>query len=172
VGDNIVAVCEDIQPKVDFEIVPIECAGFRGSQYDGVDIALDALLKKLVVDGRQKVSNSICIIAPSFAIVREDSTGNPAVASRGFILRSGTIMGYDYKGAIHVHSTYSDGTGTVEEIMQAANEAGLDFVVITTTHDRWRATGCQAAACARVRVAAHGSARRLPPHGVTSTPTP
>ncbi len=41
---------------------------------------------------------------------------------------------YDYRGAIHCHSTYSDGTGSIEEIMEAANEAGLDFVMMTD-HD-------------------------------------
>jgi hypothetical protein len=40
-------------------------------------------------------------------------------------------MAYDYRGAIHVHSTHSDGTGSVEEIMKAASEAGLDFVLLT-----------------------------------------
>lgn len=42
---------------------------------------------------------------------------------------------YDYKGAIHVHSTYSDGNGEVPEIVQAANAAGLDFVILTD-HDQ------------------------------------
>ena len=37
---------------------------------------------------------------------------------------------YDYAGSLHIHSTYSDGTGTVAEIAQAANEAGLDFIVM------------------------------------------
>jgi len=64
VGDNIAAVCEEMQSKVDFEVVPIECAGFRGSQYDGVDIALDALLRGLVADRREKIANSVCLIAP------------------------------------------------------------------------------------------------------------
>lgn len=36
-----------------------------------------------------------------------------------------------YAGAIHVHSRYSDGGGTVDEIAHAAREAGLDFVVLT-----------------------------------------
>ena len=36
-----------------------------------------------------------------------------------------------YAGAIHVHSRYSDGSGTVEEIIQAAQTAGLDFLVMT-----------------------------------------
>jgi hypothetical protein len=37
---------------------------------------------------------------------------------------------YDYAGALHVHSTYSDGIGTVSQIAQAGNEAGLDFVLL------------------------------------------
>lgn len=64
VGDDIVAVCEDMRSQVDFEIVPIECAGFRGDQNDGTDIALDAMLKKLTVQGRPKIPGSICLIAP------------------------------------------------------------------------------------------------------------
>jgi len=54
---------------------------------------------------------------------------------------------YDYAGAMHIHSTYSDGAGTVEEIAAAANRAGLDFVVLcdhstlqarTDGRDGWR----------------------------------
>jgi len=63
VGDDIVAVCEDIQDQVDFKLMPIQCAGFRGSQYDGTDIALEALLKNLVTDTGQKTANSVCLIA-------------------------------------------------------------------------------------------------------------
>lgn len=38
---------------------------------------------------------------------------------------------YRYAGAIHVHSTYSDGGGTIENIVKAAQETDLDFVVLT-----------------------------------------
>lgn len=38
------------------------------------------------------------------------------------------------KGAIHVHSDYSDGTGSVENIVAAAKAAGLDYVILTD-HD-------------------------------------
>ncbi|MFY9200006.1 MAG: nitrogenase component 1 [Methanosarcina flavescens] len=31
IGDDIVGVCESLQPEVKFRLVPIECAGFRGS---------------------------------------------------------------------------------------------------------------------------------------------
>ena len=34
-------------------------------------------------------------------------------------------------GAVHVHTTHSDGTGDPERVAQAAREAGLSFVVIT-----------------------------------------
>ncbi|HEY3227346.1 MAG TPA: CehA/McbA family metallohydrolase [Planctomycetota bacterium] len=44
------------------------------------------------------------------------------------------MANYDYRGAIHCHTDYSDGTGSVEEVMKAANEAGLDFVMMTD-HD-------------------------------------
>ncbi|MGA2120526.1 MAG: nitrogenase component 1 [Methanoregula sp.] len=64
VGDDIVAVCETLQPEVKFRLVPIPCAGFRGSQYDGIDIALDTLLKRLVKNGGEKRSGSVCLIAP------------------------------------------------------------------------------------------------------------
>ncbi|NIM98049.1 MAG: hypothetical protein GTO24_08230, partial [candidate division Zixibacteria bacterium] len=40
----------------------------------------------------------------------------------------------DYRGAIHIHSTYSDGKGTIEEIAASARQVGLDFV-ITPDHD-------------------------------------
>ncbi|MGD8328125.1 MAG: CehA/McbA family metallohydrolase [Acidobacteriota bacterium] len=40
-------------------------------------------------------------------------------------------LGYPWRGAFHVHSTASDGSGTVDEIMAAAARAELDFVVLT-----------------------------------------
>jgi hypothetical protein len=41
---------------------------------------------------------------------------------------------HDVAGVLHVHSVYSDGTGTVPEIAAAAAENGLDFVLLTD-HD-------------------------------------
>jgi len=40
----------------------------------------------------------------------------------------------DKAGVIHVHSRYSDGTGSIEAIARAAQRAGLDFVIVTD-HD-------------------------------------
>lgn len=36
-----------------------------------------------------------------------------------------------YRGCIHIHSIYSDGSGTVGEIMAAARNAGLDFAIMS-----------------------------------------
>jgi len=43
---------------------------------------------------------------------------------------------YDYRGIIHCHSVYSDGSGSVEEIMEAANRAGVDFLILTDHDER------------------------------------
>ena len=64
VGDDIVAVCETLQPEMKFRLVPIPCPGFRGSQYDGIDISLDTILKRLVKNSDEKIPDSVCLIAP------------------------------------------------------------------------------------------------------------
>ena len=66
VGDDILAVCEDVSSQVSFQIVPIQCAGFRGDQNQGTDIALDAILRELVpADGDgNRIPRSVCLVAP------------------------------------------------------------------------------------------------------------
>jgi methylmalonyl-CoA mutase cobalamin-binding subunit len=49
-------------------------------------------------------------------------------------LRSGSALLHDLTCVAHVHSTYSDGTGTVPQIARAAHRAGVD-VVLLTDHD-------------------------------------
>ncbi|NWF82126.1 MAG: CehA/McbA family metallohydrolase [Chloroflexi bacterium] len=39
-----------------------------------------------------------------------------------------------YPGAIHIHTTYSDGTGTFPEVIAAARAAGLRWIIVTD-HD-------------------------------------
>ncbi len=67
VGDDIVAVCQEMAADVPFQLVPIECAGFRGTQYDGIDIALHGLLNQLVENPGEpmdKIPDSVILIAP------------------------------------------------------------------------------------------------------------
>jgi len=47
---------------------------------------------------------------------------------------------YRYVGVVHVHTTFSDGEGTIEEVIAAARGTGLDFLVITD-HNDLRAKG-------------------------------
>ena len=37
----------------------------------------------------------------------------------------------EYSGSIHIHSKFSDGSGTVDEIAQQASESDLDFIILT-----------------------------------------
>ncbi len=46
-------------------------------------------------------------------------------------LSSSTQKSHWVQGIIHVHSTFSDGGGTPEEIAKAAHQAGHDFVILT-----------------------------------------
>lgn len=45
---------------------------------------------------------------------------------------------FEYVGALHIHSTFSDGSGEVKEIAEFANESGLDFIILTD-HNTLRA---------------------------------
>lgn len=45
-------------------------------------------------------------------------------------------MIYEYAGNLHMHTPFSDGMGTYEEIAAAAMRAALDFVVVTD-HNVW-----------------------------------
>lgn len=38
---------------------------------------------------------------------------------------------YIYKGAIHIHTKLSDGTGNLKTVIKAAKKAGLDWIIIT-----------------------------------------
>ncbi len=44
---------------------------------------------------------------------------------------SGGLLGYPWRGVIHVHSEASDGAGSIEEILAAATSAGVDFLVVS-----------------------------------------
>ena len=38
---------------------------------------------------------------------------------------------YNYKGAVHIHTVFSDGSGDVDKITKAAKASGLDWILIT-----------------------------------------
>lgn len=63
IGEDIEAVCRNMQPEVDAKLIPILAGGFRGNSYDGIDIGLDALFPFIKKD-EAKIPNSVNIIAP------------------------------------------------------------------------------------------------------------
>jgi len=38
---------------------------------------------------------------------------------------------YEYQGCIHIHTTYSDGTKSLEEAAQIASDVGLDYILVS-----------------------------------------
>lgn len=42
-----------------------------------------------------------------------------------------SVRFFEYSGAIHIHTVYSDGGGTYEDIINAADSLGLDFIIPT-----------------------------------------
>ncbi len=38
---------------------------------------------------------------------------------------------YHYRGAVHIHTQYSDGSGTFPQVVEAARAAGLSYIIVT-----------------------------------------
>jgi nitrogenase molybdenum-iron protein alpha/beta subunit len=113
VGDDIVAICEALQPEVKFRLVPVPCAGFRGSQYDGIDIALDTIIKRLVKNNHEKIPGSICLIAPH-------ANANPTwTADLGWVKQALSRLG------VRVVATLTHRTPLSEIEMAASAETSL-----------------------------------------------
>ena len=64
VGDNIAAVCAVMTRECGVPVVPMECAGFRGNEHQGIDIALEKLLDFAAHEAVPKVPRSVTLIAP------------------------------------------------------------------------------------------------------------
>ena len=64
-------------------------------------------------------------LPPASRAIRPDATPAPAATPAELTVR----------GAFHVHSRRSDGSGTVDDIAAAAAAAGLDFVILTDHGD-------------------------------------
>jgi nitrogenase molybdenum-iron protein beta chain len=103
VGDNIEAVAEEMEFQVDFQIVPIAAPGFLGSQYKGVDIALDALIRRVLADtDTETEENTVCVLAPH-------ASGNPTWP--GDLVWVKTIfyaLNIEVKSVLTYHSSLKD----------------------------------------------------------------
>lgn len=59
-------------------------------------------------------------------------------SNRWWVMRLAPLQLHEYTGAIHVHTVYSDGSGTYGDVVAAARAAGLHYIVVTD-HDNLEA---------------------------------
>lgn len=67
IGEDIDALCKNMQPNIGAKLIPMLAGGFRGNTYDGLDMGLDALLrfiKPRLTKRRKKPTKIVNIIAP------------------------------------------------------------------------------------------------------------
>jgi nitrogenase molybdenum-iron protein alpha/beta subunit len=77
VGDDIVAVCDELRSEVDCQLVPIPCAGFRGDQNHGVDVALEAMLRYVATADAPELSITTEDARPSVCLIAPHANANP-----------------------------------------------------------------------------------------------
>ena len=53
---------------------------------------------------------------------------------KNYFIKNRRLKIFNYRGNIHIHSVYSDGTGTIPEIAASAEDAGLDYIIINDHH--------------------------------------
>lgn len=124
VGDDIVAVCKEAQPRVNFKIIPIQCAGFRGSQYDGIDIALEAMLRTLAATERKTIPNSVCLVAPH-------ANANPTwMADLAWVQDVLATLGITVVATLTHETSLSElaNTTAAECVLQLSHDAGYKAV--------------------------------------------
>jgi nitrogenase molybdenum-iron protein alpha/beta subunit len=69
IGEDIEAVCRDLQPEISAKLIPIIAGGFRGNVNVGMDLGLEALLPLIEKHGVH-IKNTVNLIAPQ-------ASGNP-----------------------------------------------------------------------------------------------
>ena len=115
-----------IEPKAPFASSRHTSRPSRSSPSSGVGrVAVVALI---LVVGLFLVS-AFCArrVSAYRPLQRIASTGQQMAAAREDEERPA----YAWRGAIHAHSTHSDGAGSVEELIEAAQEVGLDFLILS-----------------------------------------
>ncbi len=122
IGEDIDAVCREIQPKIKAKLVPLQAGGFRGNCYDGIDMGLEMLLP-MIEKSPIKYTDSVNIIAPQ-------ASANPTWYADLAWVRQ--ILG---KIGLHVQTVFCHET-SLQEIKQAgrasanillSNDAGQQF---------------------------------------------
>lgn len=73
-------------------------------------------------------------LVDGYLVIRSELPRSAPSPAAGAAASAEPGLGARYAGAIHIHSTYSDGGGTVADIVRAGQNAGPDFLILTD-HD-------------------------------------
>jgi len=120
IGDNIQSVAEEMEEITGFQIVPISAPGFLGSQYKGVDIALEVLIERFSAE-KEKEENTVCIVAPH-------ASGNPTwPGDLNWITQVLSALDVDVKAVLTYHSSLKDleNMSACETCLVLSHDAGL-----------------------------------------------
>lgn len=122
IGEDIEAVCRELQPEISAKLVPVIAGGFRGDSSTGIDFGLGALIP-LIKKSPIRLKNTVNLIAPQ-------SNANPSwQADLKWVRDVLKELG------IEVMTTFTHDT-SLEEIANAgrvqanlllSHEAGYDF---------------------------------------------
>jgi nitrogenase molybdenum-iron protein beta chain len=129
VGDNIQSVAKEMEDTVDFQIIPVCSPGFLGSQYKGVDIALEALINRFY-DGKEKIENTICILAPH-------ASGNPTwQGDLSWIKKVCAALRIEVKSVLTCRSSLEDlvNMSCCETCLVLSHDAGLKAAHLLSDH--------------------------------------
>jgi light-independent protochlorophyllide reductase B subunit len=131
IGEDIEAVCRNLQPEIRAKLVPVIAGGFRGNSYTGMDLALKALLA-LIPKSAVTIKNTVNLIAPQ-------ASGNS-----GWQADLKWVKSILAELGVEVMATFTHDT-SLEEIVRASqaqvnlllsHEAGYDFArQMETAHD-------------------------------------
>ncbi len=64
----------------------------------------------------------------------QDPVLNPGLTDRASCPQCTFMETIEAVGCIHLHSIYSDGSGTIGDLIEAAAETGLDYLILTDHH--------------------------------------
>ncbi len=117
IGEDIEGLCKNIQPEVGAKLIPVVAGGFRGNNYDGINMGLKALLPFIKRERFKKIK-AVNIIAPQASL-------NPTwMADLNWVIWVLEQLG------INVMSVFAHNTSLHE--IERAGEASADILL---SHD-------------------------------------
>ncbi len=128
VGDNIQSVAEEMETP-DLQIIPVRAPGFLGSQFKGVDTALEVLMNRFSLE-KEMAENTVCIVAPH-------ASGNPSwPGDLHWIETVFSHVNVEVKSVLSHHSSLADlqNIMSCETCIVLSHDAGLKSAEMLSHH--------------------------------------